>query len=56
MRVHISLLLTLHVLVICGTSNAQVLHKLISPNEEVGGNFGMAVAGIGDLNGDGHRD
>jgi len=38
-------------------SDGTVIHTLISPNEENGGQFGQAVAGInGDVNGDGIYD
>jgi hypothetical protein len=33
-----------------------LLHTLVSPNEEEFGNFGYAVSGAGDVNGDGHPD
>lgn len=33
-----------------------LLHTLVSPNEEYDGNFGCSISGIGDLNGDGFDD
>ncbi len=37
-------------------STGAVLHTLVSPNEEVDGNFGVSVTGVSDVNGDGHGD
>jgi hypothetical protein len=36
--------------------SGESLHELISPNETPGGYFGRAVAGVGDMNGDGYDD
>lgn len=36
--------------------DGSLLHELVSPNEEQGGGFGTAVAGIGDTNQDGFGD
>jgi hypothetical protein len=33
-----------------------VLYTFASPNQELNGHFGCAVAGVGDANGDGHAD
>jgi hypothetical protein len=36
--------------------NGALLHTLVSPNPRVQGNFGGAVSGAGDVDGDGHAD
>ncbi|MCU0611567.1 MAG: integrin alpha [Candidatus Eisenbacteria bacterium] len=36
--------------------SGELLHELTSPNETPGGQFGQAVAGVGDMNGDGYDD
>ena len=36
--------------------NGSLLFELISPNEELGGNFGISVSGAGDVNQDGFAD
>jgi hypothetical protein len=46
----------LSVLLAPNSPQAQVLHTLASPNEEVGGFFGYSVAPAGDINGDGYQD
>jgi len=37
-------------------ANGELLHELTSPNETPGGQCGQAVAGVGDVNGDGYDD
>jgi hypothetical protein len=44
------------VIVVSGSSNGEVLKTLNSPNPEIGGYFGWAVASAGDVDGDGHVD
>jgi hypothetical protein len=52
---HVSTALLLAALV-AQPAAAQWVHTLASPNEQTDGWFGYAVAGAGDINGDGHDD
>jgi hypothetical protein len=56
MIARVSIICILLVNVLGAKSSAQVLHTLISPNEELYGYFGRSVSGAGDVNGDGYDD
>ncbi len=43
-------------MLLVGAGAGQVIHSLVSPNQERGGSFGGSVSGIGDVNNDGCSD